>query len=396
VDKVLDADQHYYEARDAFTRYLPPEWSARTVREAVIDGKLRHIVGGRVEMTVNNPTFNPIVRPGALMDFFRGNPSGLKQTDYLRNREPLPACYHNRDARLATMDTQGLEAIWLLPSLAMAYEEALQNDPLAAAAAFRAFNRWLLDDWGFVYRDRIYAAPYLAMGAIDEAVQELEWMLANDARIVVVRPSGILTATGWRSPGDSCFDPIWARLAEAGVTLVPHVGEVGSHGLDRYEPHATNIIHGASSPLEVAVGHERPIANYLGALVCGRVFERFPSLQVASLENGSEFLPLLLRGLRRAMQQRPGYFRDDPVDAFKEHVWVAPFWEDSLIEVVAEMGPDRVLFGSDWPHPEGLIAPLDYEAEADLLNPADRVKVMYENAAALCRHKQIVVEGALA
>ncbi|WP_211285971.1 hypothetical protein [Mycobacterium timonense] len=49
------------------------------------------------------------------------------------------------------MDEQGLQAVWMLPSLAMGYEEALQYDPPAAGQAFKAFNRWLLDDWGYNY-----------------------------------------------------------------------------------------------------------------------------------------------------------------------------------------------------------------------------------------------------
>ena len=65
-------------------------------------------------------------------------------------------------------------------------------------------------------------------------------------------------------------------------------------------------------------------------------------------------------------------FADDPVDIFRHHVWVNPFWEDDLASVVEWMGADRVLFGSDWPHIEGLPRPLDYLAEAKVLEPAGR------------------------
>jgi predicted TIM-barrel fold metal-dependent hydrolase len=385
TDRVFDADQHFYEPLDAFTRHLPKGWGPRTVQVAEIDRRTRYIVGGQVNHTVTNPTFDPIVKPGAMVDFFRGNPDGLTLAECLAHREPIPSCYRNPDSRIATMDDQDVQYTWMLPTLGMAFEEGLQFDPEAAAVAFEAYNRWLLDDWGFNHRDRIFSAPYLAMGDRDRAVAEVDWALDHGARLFVVRPTGVYTADGWRSPGDPWFDPIWARIAEAGVPVVPHVAEVGGHGLERFlRNRVVGIIGTESTPLQVIVGHERPIANYLGALIADRLFERFPKLHVASVENGAEFLPLLLAGLERVRFQRPGYFAQDPVDAFREHVWVAPFWEDNLGEAIRLIGASQVLFGSDWPHPEGMAQPRDFEKFVDELgDPAARRLIMFENAARL-------------
>ena len=59
----------------------------------------------------------------------------------------------------------------------------------------------------------------------------------------------------------------------------------------------------------------------------------------------------------------PGYFTEDPVESFRRNVWINPFWEDDVEEVVELMGADRVIFGSDWPHIEGMPRPLDYATE---------------------------------
>ena len=64
----------------------------------------------------------------------------------------------------------------------------------------------------------------------------------------------------------------------------------------------------------------------------------------------------------------PGWFGEDPVDQFRRHVWINPFWEDDLDTVVSLMGADRVIFGSDWPHIEGLAHPLDYVPETKALS----------------------------
>ena len=45
---VFDADNHYYEALDAFTRHLDPALGPRCVQWAAIDGRQYHVVGGRV------------------------------------------------------------------------------------------------------------------------------------------------------------------------------------------------------------------------------------------------------------------------------------------------------------------------------------------------------------
>jgi predicted TIM-barrel fold metal-dependent hydrolase len=76
----------------------------------------------------------------------------------------------------------------------------------------------------------------------------------------------------------------------------------------------------------------------------------------------------------------PGYFREDPAETFRRHVWINPFWEDDPYQVVELMGADRVIFGSDWPHIEGMPRPLDYVAELKELSDDDRRLVLRDNA----------------
>ena len=60
-----------------------------------------------------------------------------------------------------------------------------------------------------------------------------------------------------------------------------------------------------------------------------------------------------------------------------------PFWEDDVYELVELMGADHVVFGSDWPHIEGLPSPLDYLAEVEELDYGDRRLVMRDNTRSL-------------
>jgi predicted TIM-barrel fold metal-dependent hydrolase len=377
---VFDCDNHYYEALDAFTRHLDPRLGPRCVQWAEIGGRKYHVVGGVVSHAVTNPTFNPIAKPGAMHEYFRGNPHGRSPIEFLREREPIPAAYRERDARIAALDRQGLEAIWLFPTLGVLYEELLKRDTEAVALTFRAFNQWLDEDWGVNYRGRIFAAPYIPMCSPEMAIRELDWALARGARLVCMRPAPAWTATGPRSPGDALFDPFWARANEAGVSVVIHAGDSGysSNGYAR-DGFGASFEGGGWKPSIKSFNIERAAHDFLITLIFEKLFDRFPNLRVASVENGSDYLADLFKKLRSTARKMPGYFKEDPVDTFRRHVWINPFWEDDVYEITALMGPERVIFGSDWPHIEGMPQPLDYVAELAKFDPATKRRILREN-----------------
>jgi predicted TIM-barrel fold metal-dependent hydrolase len=376
----FDCDNHYYEALDAFTRHLDPKHGSRTVQWCEIEGRRYHVVGGKVSHAVVNPTFDPVAKAGALHKYFRGNPEAKTPLEYLRDREPIPAAYRDREARVQALDAQGLEACWLFPTLGVLYEELLKHDVEAVTLLFRAFNEWLEEDWGCNYKDRIFAAPYLALGDVDWAVRELEWALARDARVIVMRPAPVWTPTGPRSPADPLFDPFWARVNEAGVSVVVHAGDSGYTSNGYVEDGFSSKITGTGwAPSVKTWGIERAAQDFLATLVFDKLFERFPNLRIASVENGSEFLPDLFRKLRSTASRMPGYFKEDPTETFKRHVWINPFWEDDVNEVAEYMGADRVIFGSDWPHIEGMPQPLDYLEELARFDAATQRKILRDN-----------------
>ena len=84
---AFDADNHYYEALDAFTRYVEPKMQPRCVQWCEVNGRKYHVVGGIVSHAVVNPTFDPVAKAGAMHDYFRGNPNNLQPYEFLRERE---------------------------------------------------------------------------------------------------------------------------------------------------------------------------------------------------------------------------------------------------------------------------------------------------------------------
>jgi len=355
---TFDADNHYYEETDAFTRYLDKGMARRTMQWAEIDGRRRLLVAGKVNRFIPNPTFDPVARPGSLDEYFRGrNPRGEGVAALFGDLEPIRPEYRDRDARLAVMDAQGVDGCFLFPTLGVGMEEALAHDPEAAVAAFHSFNRWLDDDWGYAYRSRIFAAPMIPLVDVDAAVEELETVLERDARIVCIKGGPAITREGRVSPGDARFDPFWARVDEAGVTVGIHSGDAGyNRYVDDWEQ-AGEFRSFAYAPLRIVLSASRPPFETMAALVCQGVFDRFPRVRVASIEAGADWVPDLVKKLTKVSGQMPTAFASDPVATFREHVWIAPFYEDDLAGLRDLVGLDHVLFGSDWPHAEGLAEP---------------------------------------
>jgi predicted TIM-barrel fold metal-dependent hydrolase len=78
-----------------------------------------------------------------------------------------------------------------------------------------------------------------------------------------------------------------------------------------------------------------------------------------------------------------GYFRGRPSEILKQHLSLTPYPEDDVRALVEMMGPGQVLFGSDYPHPEGLAEPNSFVELLNGLDDADVRRVMRSNTAEL-------------
>mgnify|MGYP003339061858 CR=1 FL=1 len=277
----------------------------------------------------------------------------------------------------------GLGGAFFFPTLGVGMEESLKHDVPALCAAFSAFNRWVDDDWGFAYKSRIYGAPYITLADPDWAVKELEWAISRGVRVVVMRTSPAPTTWGGtRSPGDEVFDPFWARAAEAGVVVAFHSGDAGyGKYIDDWEP-TGDFKAFQFSPMRTLAGDRAPF-DMFAVLVCHGVYTRHPNLKTASIEAGSDWVPTLVKKLKKAYAQNPWAFATDPVQQLRDHLWVAPFYEDDIRVLADTIGVDRVLFGSDYPHAEGLADPLAFVNDLPGFSESEVRSIMSDNALAL-------------
>ncbi|MFC5753900.1 amidohydrolase family protein [Actinomadura rugatobispora] len=383
---LIDADGHYYEPDDCFTRHIEARFKDETVRVRRGDDGLGRIYlrGGRTFMSVMPGDYASA--PGALEGLFAG-----EVADGFTHREVINAKDHpefmERTARLALMDEQGLEATIMLPTLGVAVEYDMRDDVDLSYASLRAFNRWLEEDWGYGADGRIFGVPMLSLLDIDRAMAELNRVIDAGARLVHLCPGPV----GGRSPADPHFDPFWATVAEAGIPVVFHVSNSGYQHFygTHWSEDPANPSH-AQSPLQWALCNtERPVVDTLIALTLHNLFGRHPEVKIISIENGSNWLKPLFKSIDKAAalgRRGPmigGQLPARPSEALAEHLWISPFPEDDVRDLIGTLGAGHVLFGSDYPHPEGLREPRDYLSRLAGFDAAVTRRVLRGNTAAL-------------
>ncbi len=178
------------------------------------------------------------------------------------------------------------------------------------------------------------------------------------------------------------FDPVWARINEAGISVgsteatvaCASISTAGSHG-----GHAGVRLIAFS----MVVTHERQIGDTFAALICHGLFARHPNLRLASIENGGSFVPHLLHELEIAFGKMPQAFAENPVETFQKHVWVSP--------VLRGRHPAHRRVHRHRPHPVrfGLAArrgpgrPLGFIHDVPFLDDTQLQDVMRHNARAL-------------
>ena len=80
---VFDADNHMYEKTDAFTKFLPPEYSG-LIKYVEVNGRTKIAVRNVISDYIPNPTFNVVGRPGASEELFKhGNPEGKSRRELM-------------------------------------------------------------------------------------------------------------------------------------------------------------------------------------------------------------------------------------------------------------------------------------------------------------------------
>jgi len=410
--RILDADNHFVEPPELYENYIEPSKKDLAIRlvydenghrqmlyagkptkfttKGFVEGiESRQAESGLVERNADDD----VMTPGRLLN--RLNPlkglSDEERKELVAGFRQQSEAYGNRELRLALMDDQQIEAAIMYPASAHDIEFEFADDVDAMYANIRAFNRWIYEEIGYAPEQRMFLPPYIALADVDLALQELELLLETGTPMIQIKSGhahgGRANPFGGRSVADPIFDPIWARVNEAGVRLCVHLGgtDYQKYGADWSED--PDVTFGDFDAFQwMMYWGDRTAYELTAALILQNFFGRFPNMRVCLSELGTVWLPYTLRKMDHAfmMGRRAtwGTLSERPSAIFKRHFVVAPYPEENVARVVDEVGIEPIVFGSDFPHGEGLAYPSQYvDAQLKSFSPEDQRRIMRDNMA---------------
>jgi predicted TIM-barrel fold metal-dependent hydrolase len=381
---LFDADNHLYETEESLTKYLPEHYR-NAIQYVQVKGRTKIAVRGQISEYIPNPTFEVVAAPGAMEEYFKnGNPEGKSRREIFGAPIKSPAAFREPASRLQLMDELGVQRTLMFPTLASLVEERMRDDPELIHVVVHALNEWLLEVWKFNYQDRIFTTPVISLPILGKAIEELDWAVANGAKAILVRPAPVPGFQGPRSFALPEFDPFWERVVEHDVLVAMHSSDSGYARFDaEWEGSKTEMLPFQTNTFRM-VNEWRPVQDTVASWVCHGALFRHPNLKIAVIENGSSWLKPLLDILADVYKKAPeGFGMQDPVAAIKKSIHVSPFYEEGVADLIELIGVDRVLFGSDYPHPEGLAQPTHFADLLQHLPVEDQAKIMGGNLARL-------------
>ena len=295
----------------------------------------------------------------------------------------------NSADRTKAMDLLGFrrQLVFATHSVAMPFSPSSKLDPRLRYAAAQAHNRHMAD---FCAHDpRLMGAAIVPLDEPELAMAELDHVLGTGLKAVWIphRPCGD------RSPGHVDLDPFWARLAEAGLPFLLHVGgaplQLAKAWMNNGRPPTKDWLGGGENlrTKDIALLHEGPEA-FLTMMVLDGVLERHPELRGASVELGAGWVPELLRRLDWVVKH---WSRNDanlqalrrtPSQQLTEQLAFTPFVFEEVGALIDQSSPDLYLFSSDYPHTEGGRNPIGrFEASLEGHSEATKTRFYSENFA---------------
>ncbi len=380
--RVIDADTHFTEPPDLWTKRAPAEYKERVLHIEEIDGQPTWVVDGAQL---------GFARGGGVVDR-DGEKAPFVESLVWGHDRVHPGAYDPK-VRLAVLDECGIHAQVLFPSaigLGGQSVNTVVKDPALRLLCVEIYNdamAELQEESGM----RFLPQPVMPAWDIDACVREAQRVARLGLRGVNMTsdPQDL----GTPDLANPAWDPFWEVCADLNLPVHFHIGSSNT-AMDFYGnyfwPSQHEYVKPAIGGSMLFINNARVVIN----TVFAGIFDRFPKLTMVSVESGIGWIPFILETMDYELWEnapkQAAELSKMPSEYFKEH-WYATFWfernQGDVQGLIDKVGEDRVLFETDFPHPTCLYpAPLEFMAEKmNTLRPETRRKVMGENAARLYR-----------
>jgi uncharacterized protein len=296
------------------------------------------------------------------------------------------------DLRLNDQDRDGVQAEVLYGILGAT---GRMNDPEATVEVMRIYNEWLADFCG-THPERYAGLASIPNNPIDAAIAEVERVAKRGA----VRGLDIANSTDLRPLWDPYWNPLWEVIDACGLPL--HFHTIGTRLPDDLQRLVFMGADVARAPADATpedkrlarmafathiTGFQINMGNVLMSVIFGGVLERYPRIRVVLGEAGIGWIPYILWRMDGEWEDQ---FKDlsltmPPSEYWRRQCWATYQTDPVGLKLLDELGVDKVMWGSDFPHPDGVWPDSKEYIEREMghLSPDVRRKIVCENAARL-------------
>jgi predicted TIM-barrel fold metal-dependent hydrolase len=379
--RVIDADTHLTEPADLWTKRAPAEYRDRVPRIVEIDGIPNWVADGNVVGFASG---------GGVIDRNGKKGRALKAL-YEWTIDEVHVAAADPKARIGYMDESGIWAEVLFPNNTggQILSSAI-DDPNLRLLCFQIYND-AMAEFQSESGNRLIPMAVLPTWDVDASVREAE-------RIAELGLRGITMTADPQDQGvpdlaNAAWDPLWEVCSDNSQLPVHfHIGASGNTAHTFFGNYPWASQH-EDSKMAIGgtllfVGTSRVVVN----IIVSGMLERHPGLKMVQVESGVGWIPCILEALDFEMSENaPEQLQKlsmRPSEYFKRQMYVTYWFEKSNIRAIIDtVGPDNILFETDFPHPTCLYPnPLDLVADKmETLTPEVQRKILGENAARLYR-----------
>jgi predicted TIM-barrel fold metal-dependent hydrolase len=379
---VIDADSHWCEAPDLFTKRAPAKFKDRVPRVEEVDGMLQWVFDGH---PIGRFSAGGVIgRDGAKEEAHRA----LMEWDH----DQVHLGAHDPDVRLGVLDECGIDAQVIFPSTIGLGGQDLgtMDDPDLCRVAIEIYNDAQVEIQANS-GNRLLPMPLMPAWDVDACVKEAQRVA--DLGVRGVNMTSDPQDLGAPDLASTAWDPFWEVCAGYELPVHFHIGAsvtaMTFYGKYAWESHADNTKLAIGGTL-LFIGNARVVTN----LILSGVFDRYPELKMVSVESGVGWIPFILEALDYEMSENAprelAALKKMPSEYFRSNLY-ATFWfennRNKLGDLIEAVGEDSILFETDFPHPTCLYPhPLEtVQAKMETLPEATQRKIFGENAKQLYR-----------
>jgi predicted TIM-barrel fold metal-dependent hydrolase len=373
---VIDADTHLFETHALWAEHLP-----RARRDLAV--RIEEDDLGYSWLTAPDGTRIHLAEVHTPGDITTMGERRIRQRSGLPPAAPfseLPAHDHDPEARVALMDRQGVDEALVFPNFGLFWVRTLEDNLQAQLANMEAWNRWATEGIRPAGGGRLHPVGHVSL-------RDPEWL---DAQLSSLSSAGVTAAMVPIGPVDGRpfshpdLDVCWSSFEHHGVAVIFHIS-------DGPRPFDDAWYHGDDNPIEpllmstfISVTPMLALAD----LAVGGVLARHPDLRVGLVEFTSSWFGQFLSSVDTCYKFHAAYnglslerLERAPSEYLTRHIRLATFGFERPAELASAFG-DLYMFGSDYPHAEGLAHPLeDFQASGGPAPSALTAGLYRDNAA---------------